>query len=169
MIYISLSIIADCPQNERVIFPNFHILLDKIIMQCYIDCTNRINTVEGGLCVISINYKDARPIYEQIKSNICKLILSGAFPPDKKLPSVRELASQLAINPNTIQRAYRELEAAGYIVSVPGKGSFAADTAALALKEKHELYGELDAIITKLTELGATQEEITAHIAKVRE
>ena len=119
--------------------------------------------------MISINYKDARPIYEQIKSNICKLILSGAFPPDKKLPSVRELASQLAINPNTIQRAYRELEAAGYIVSVPGKGSFAADTASLALKEKEELFGELDAILSKLTEVGATPEEIAAHIAKAGE
>lgn len=75
--------------------------------------------------MISINFRDSRPIYEQVKDSLRRLIVSGALSPDEKLPSVRELASQLVINPNTIQRAYRELEHEGYIVSVPGKGSFA--------------------------------------------
>ena len=76
--------------------------------------------------MITINYRDGRPIYEQVKDALRRRIVSGALPPDGKLPSVRELAGSLAINPNTIQRAYRELEAEGFICSVPGKGSFAA-------------------------------------------
>ena len=74
--------------------------------------------------MININYRDPRPIYEQVKDNFRQLIISGALPPDEKMPSVRELAASLTINPNTIQRAYRELEAEGYICSVPGRGSF---------------------------------------------
>ena len=75
--------------------------------------------------MIQINYRDPRPVYEQIMDEIRRLIITGALRPDEKLPSVRDLARQLAINPNTIQRAYRELEQSGYIYSVPGKGNFA--------------------------------------------
>ena len=60
--------------------------------------------------MISLNYRDSRPIYEQIKDGLRKLIVTGALGPDEKLPSVRSLATQLSINPNTIQRAYNELE-----------------------------------------------------------
>ncbi len=77
--------------------------------------------------MISINYRDARPIYLQVKDSLRRLIMTGAMPPGTKLPSVRELAASLAINPNTIQRAYRELETEGYILSIAGKGSFAAE------------------------------------------
>ena len=63
--------------------------------------------------MIAINYRDPRPIYEQIQAELRRLMLTGALPPGSKLPSVRELAGQLAINPNTIQRAYRELRALG--------------------------------------------------------
>ena len=76
--------------------------------------------------MVTINYRDGRPIYEQVKADLRRLVVSGALQPGEKLPSVRELAGQLTINPNTIQRAYRELETEGYIVSVPGKGSFVA-------------------------------------------
>ena len=72
--------------------------------------------------MIQINYRDPRPIYEQVKDGFRKLIFSGVLRPDERMPSVRELAASLAINPNTIQRAYRELEQEGYICSVPGKG-----------------------------------------------
>ena len=74
--------------------------------------------------MISINTRDPRPIYLQIKENLCRLILTGILPEGERLPSVRELAGQLAINPNTIQRAYRELEHEGFIYSMTGKGSF---------------------------------------------
>ena len=75
--------------------------------------------------MITLNYRDARPIYEQVCDGLRRLIVSGAIADGEKLPSVRALASQLAINPNTIQRAYSELESEGYAASVPGKGSFA--------------------------------------------
>lgn len=74
--------------------------------------------------MITINTRDPRPIYEQIKESLCRLILSGALQTGERLPSVRELAGTLAINPNTIQRAYRELELEGFVYSMPGKGSF---------------------------------------------
>ena len=73
--------------------------------------------------MIAINYRDPRPIYEQIQAELRRLMLTGALPPGSRLPSVRELAGQLAINPNTIQRAYRELESEGYILSVAGKAA----------------------------------------------
>ena len=75
--------------------------------------------------LININFRDSRPIYEQVKTALRKLIVSGAMSPDEKLPSVRELASQLVIEPNTLQRAYRELEQESYIISIHGKGSYA--------------------------------------------
>jgi len=76
--------------------------------------------------VLTLNYRDSRPIYEQIKDGLRRMVVSGALAPDEKLPSVRALATQLSINPNTIQRSYNELEAEGLIYSVPGKGSFSS-------------------------------------------
>ena len=76
--------------------------------------------------MIQLNYRDARPLYEQIKEKLRHLILSNALSCDALLPSVRELAQLLTVNPNTIQKAYRELELEGYIYSVKGKGSFVA-------------------------------------------
>ena len=76
--------------------------------------------------MLNLDYRDARPIYEQVKEGLRRLMVSGAIREGEKLPSVRSMASSLAINPNTIQRAYEALEAEGYLYSVPGKGSFAA-------------------------------------------
>ena len=77
--------------------------------------------------MIQLNYRDSKPIYEQIKDGLRKLVVSGAVKKDEKLPSVRELATSLSINPNTIQKAYRELEQEGYIYTIAGKGSYAAE------------------------------------------
>ena len=76
--------------------------------------------------MIQLNYRDARPIYEQVKDGFRHLIIQGVMEKDEKLPSVRELATSLTINPNTIQRAYRELEQEGYVYTIPGRGSFVA-------------------------------------------
>lgn len=89
--------------------------------------------------MISLNYRDARPIYEQIKNGLKRLIVTGALKEGDKLPSVRSLATELAINPNTIQKAYNELENEGYIYSVPGKGSFASGDARTDERRKEEL------------------------------
>lgn len=116
--------------------------------------------------MISVNYRDPMPIYEQIKLKLKQLMLSGTYTPDTKLPSVRELATQLAINPNTIQRAYRELEAEGYIVSVPGKGSYPVDTELLKVKTLGQLYAEFDNIAAKLNSLGISNELLAERLEK---
>ncbi len=76
--------------------------------------------------MIQLDFKDPRPIYEQIKDKIKELVITGAVETDDKIPSVRELAQTLTINPNTIQKAYKDLESEGIIYSVKGKGNFIA-------------------------------------------
>lgn len=117
--------------------------------------------------MISINYRDGRPIYEQVKEGIVRLITSGAIAENEKLPSVRELASSLAINPNTIQRAYKELEAEGYIYSAAGKGSFAAPASETTSMKKKELMTALDKTLQELFELGISESELIDHIKEV--
>ena len=116
--------------------------------------------------MIHIDYRDGRPIYEQVKDSLRRLVVTGALPPGEKLPSVRELAMQLTINPNTIQRAYRELESEGYIVSVPGKGSFAAQREDENEKRRRELTERLNETVRELRWLGMTDAEIAALIEK---
>ena len=114
--------------------------------------------------MININFRDSRPIYEQVKTTLRKLIVSGAMSPDEKLPSVRELASQLVINPTTIQRAYRELEQEGYIISIPGKGSYANLSAQVDEGRKKELLTAMDEIVAELLYLGVTPDELDRRI-----
>ena len=119
--------------------------------------------------MLQLNYRDPRPIYVQILAEYKRLILSGALERGAKLPSVRELAGQLAINPNTIQRAYRELEANGFIVSMPGKGSFVADAADIA-RQKHQAAEQaLRQALADLRALGCSAEELDALYAQMRE
>ena len=94
--------------------------------------------------MLELNYRDARPIYEQIKDGLRRLILSDVIRQDEKLPSVRELASQLAINPNTIQKAYRELEQEGYVYTVSGRGSFAAPLSDVRTGRQETLLAQFD-------------------------
>lgn len=110
--------------------------------------------------MFAINYRDSRPIYEQIMDELRKMIISGVFAPDEKLPSVRELAQQLAINPNTIQRAYRELELTGYIYSVAGKGNFAAEKHEVDESRKAALLAQLAETVKELRFLGVGDAEI---------
>ena len=114
--------------------------------------------------MISVNSHDSRPIYEQITENFRRLIVSGVLEPDEKLPSVRELAQRLAINPNTIQRAYRELEADGYSYSVPGKGSFVSSVRYVNEARRAELLSALDETVRELLFLGVGRAEILKHI-----
>jgi Predicted transcriptional regulators len=89
--------------------------------------------------MIIIDHKDRRPLYEQIVENLQNLILRGVLSPDEKLPSVRNLAVELSINPNTIQKAYAELERLGYIYPVKGKGNFITHDLIIA-EEKKRIY-----------------------------
>ena len=110
--------------------------------------------------MIHLDYRDARPIYSQIFDNVRSQIGAGVLEPGDKLPSVRELASQLAINPNTIQRAYRELEMAGWIATVPGKGCFVCGTPAEAVQTREETFAEFDAAAAALLAQGITVEAL---------
>ena len=114
--------------------------------------------------LIQISYRDPRPIYEQVKDGFRMLILTGAMRPGERMPSVRELATQLAINPNTIQRAYRELEQEGFICSVPGKGSFVADARDTAALRRKELLVQLKEISEELKKLGVDENTMTEWI-----
>ena len=110
--------------------------------------------------MFAVNYRDPRPIYEQIADELRKMIVAGVIAPDEKLPSVRELAQQLAINPNTIQRAYRELEQSGYLYSVPGKGNFVGGHREVDEGRKTALLAQLSAAAKELRYLGVTEEEL---------
>ena len=114
--------------------------------------------------MFTINYRDPRPVYEQIMDELRKMIISGVFAPDEKLPSVRELASQLAINPNTIQRAYRELEQSGYIYSVAGRGNFAGARHEVDAERTSELLKTLAETVRELRWLGLGDGELAAYL-----
>ena len=101
-----------------------------------------------------LDYNDKRPIYEQIVDRFIGLILKGVYEADAKLPSVRSLALDLSINPNTIQRAYGELERLGYIYSVKGRGNFVRNTHDLAQREKEKLMDELAGQLRRCREIG---------------
>lgn len=110
--------------------------------------------------MIQLNYRDARPIYEQVRDGLRHLVVTGALQAGDKLPSVRALASSLAINPNTIQRAYAELEAEGYIYSVAGRGSFVSAGDGEHLRRIAELTGRLVPLLEELKSLGYTREQL---------
>lgn len=110
--------------------------------------------------MIVLDYRDSRPLYQQVKDSLRRMMLTGLLEPDEKLPSVRSLATQLAINPNTIQRAYAELEAEGYIYSVAGRGSFVSAGDGEHLRRIAELTGWLVPLLEELKSLGYTREQL---------
>lgn len=114
--------------------------------------------------MIQLNYRDARPIYEQVKDGFRSMIIRGELRQDVKLPSVRELASSLDINPNTIQRAYRELEQEGYVYTVPGRGSFVVGRSEVDDLRRRDLWEALETDVEELLFLGVSWGEIVEHI-----
>lgn len=114
--------------------------------------------------MVHLDYRDARPIYTQITDNFRSQIRAGVLVEGDKLPSVRELASALAINPNTIQRAYRELEAEGWIASVSGKGSFVCALCEQSSPDLEPFWAELDAAAAKLMEAGVSRQALLQHL-----
>ena len=112
--------------------------------------------------MLHLDYRDIRPIYAQITDGVRQQISAGVLQKGDKLPSVRELAVELSINPNTIQRAYNELESEGYIYSVPGKGSFAAGNAGADEARRRELKDKVRELVAELRYLGVSDEELRA-------
>ena len=107
--------------------------------------------------MILIDYKDRRPLYEQIVEKLSDLMVRGILQQDSQLPSVRSLATELSMNPNTIQRAYAELERQGYIYSVKGRGSFVADN-------RQEIWDQLELLIRDAKGTGITMLEFQEQV-----
>ena len=110
--------------------------------------------------MILIDYKDRRPIYEQVIEKFQQMILCGALEPDSPMPSVRNLAMELSLNPNTIQRAYQELERQGYIYTLKGKGSFISNSMKAADHKRKEIQDELEKCVNNAFMAGITEDEL---------
>jgi GntR family transcriptional regulator len=110
--------------------------------------------------MIIIDYKDPRPIYEQIVERFKQLILRSILATDEQMPSVRTLAMELSINPNTIQKAYAELERQGFIYTVKGRGNFVAYSDRLLEGKKEEIRQTLHSICQEAAEIGISKEEL---------
>ncbi len=106
--------------------------------------------------MILLDYRDKRPIYEQIVDKLERLIIGGGLEANYKMPSVRSLAMELSVNPNTIQRAYAQLEQDGYIYTVSGRGSFVAHECEWRSGKVAEMTRELQEVLIKAKEAGVT-------------
>ena len=109
--------------------------------------------------MFAIDYRDRRPLNEQVTEKLQTLILAGVLPAESRLPSVREMAMQLSINPNTVQRAYAELERRGLIYPVKGKGNFVSADAGIAKRKKQEAQETLTAALESCLLAGFTRQE----------
>ena len=110
--------------------------------------------------MLHIDYRDERPVYEQIVSGMQKLILKGVYAADEQLPSVRTLAMELSTNPNTIQKAYAELERRGYIYSVKGRGNLVCDAGVLLEQQRQEFKDRLEVLLREAEDIGIRREEL---------
>ena len=118
--------------------------------------------------MIIIDYRDSRPIYEQVVEKFKLLILKGVLAQDEKMPSVRTLAMELSINPNTIQRAYAQLEDQGYIYTVKGRGNFVSDREQLLSDYKEEIRSQLQEVCRLAVSIGMDKEEFVSLIGEWR-
>ncbi len=116
--------------------------------------------------MILLDYKDSRPIYEQVVEKLLELMILGVLEEDSQMPSVRSLATELSINPNTIQRAYGELERRGFIYSVKGRGSFVGSIHKLREVRKEELMKKMDALAQEARTLGIGREDFADMASK---
>ncbi len=114
-----------------------------------------------------INYQDPRPVYEQIVDYYEKLIVKGILAKDSQMPSVRQTAAELSINPNTIQKAYGLLEKNGFIYSVKGKGSFVSDNAALVKNKRAEWLADMKKRFKEGKEIGVDREDLDKLIGEI--
>lgn len=117
--------------------------------------------------MIVIDYHDKRPIYEQVIDRFQMLILNGALEPDTQLPSVRSLAIDLSINPNTIQRAYTELERRGLIYSIKGRGNFVSSQKDVVKEQQELLLEALKAQLKTCKESGIESQQVLDCIQEI--
>lgn len=117
--------------------------------------------------MLNLDYRDARPIYEQVRDGLRRLMVSGIIQEGEQLPTVRAMATNLAINPNTIQRAYELLEAEGYVSSVPGKGSFAAPHHQVDSTRRDGLLRVFDDTAAELMFLGLSADALSQRLTNL--
>ena len=117
--------------------------------------------------MIIVDYKDRRPIYEQIVEKFQMLIVKGVMEPDSQMPSVRKLAMDLSINPNTIQKAYTQLEQQGFIYPVKGKGNFVTGDRNLLVQKKKVVFDDFQTVASQGKELGITRDEFYIKVDEV--
>lgn len=110
--------------------------------------------------MFELDVRSRKPIYEQLVDKIKELIINQVLGPDEKLPSVRTLSQELTVNPNTIQKAYRELERQGYIYSVQGKGNFVAPLELVDKEKLDELKEDLIKLLSEAIYLGLTKRDL---------
>ena len=109
--------------------------------------------------MILLDYKDSRPIYEQVAEKLQELMLLGVLEEDSQMPSVRSLAMELSITPNTIQRAYGELERNGFIYTVKGRGSFVGSIRKLRNARERELARKMEGLAQEARKIRISREE----------
>ena len=110
--------------------------------------------------MFSIQIKGGAPISEQLEERITELIVTGIMEENEKLPAVREVAKELAINPNTVQKTYQKLEQKGLIYSLPGKGSYVRESGAYMDDIKQEARALFEAAIADAVKHGLTRQEL---------
>lgn len=118
--------------------------------------------------MFQLDYRDHSPLYEQIKEKIKALIISGVLKPNERVPSVREMAQSLTINPNTIHKAYKELELEGYIYSIRAKGSFVTPiNTKINQVRKEDLMLEIDKLVSELAYMTIPKEQLISRIEEI--
>ncbi len=117
--------------------------------------------------MLKLDYKNDKPLHEQITQGIKELVMSGVLLPDGQLPSVRELSVSLTVNPNTVQRAYKTLENEGVIYSIRGKGNFVAATVEADKRQLDTLYAALSDAARELAFYGESRSDIDAVIDQI--
>ena len=116
--------------------------------------------------MVKLDYKSGQPIHKQITKGIKNLVISGVLKTDEQLPSGRELSVSLTVNPNTVQRAYRDLETEGVIYSIRGKGNFVAKLSSADPDRIAELYAGISAKINELLFWGEEKEAVLKAVEK---
>ena len=119
--------------------------------------------------MLKLDYKNPKPLHEQISQGIKGLIMCGALTADEQLPSVRDLSVELTVNPNTVQRAYKTLEAEGVIYSIRGKGNFVTPNPDKEKKNINALYEGLSAILRELAYFGEEKSAVESVVDKIFE
>lgn len=117
--------------------------------------------------MIVLDYRDKRPIYEQVVEKLERLIVGGALEPDSKMPSVRSLGMELSVNPNTIQRAYTQLEQEGYLYAVSGRGNFVAPESEWRDGKKAKMLEEWSLVTQRAKEAGVTMEDLQRKLQEI--